>query len=1373
MASPGFFARGRSIAEKRAARFVISAALLLCVTSTTTTGQVTVLTDDFESGVFSTDWDSIGGSGTGVVFDAGNAAGGSDYYARIEGATGSDVGLGLTLDGLTPGSPFSTDWTATFDFRVDNTTNRQFNFQVSAGSATPTSGSATLNLRYEGGVWAAYDNSWNTIGGLGTIVPGQWNTMTISGFNWGSGVPGGSLYDISLTDHLSNNTTANNLNIFQLGNPDLDGASSLNFNDRWGNNPGYDLDNVTVMATPGVAPPTEVVITPTNPVAYSGIYPHMAVTNTHSEVGIGGIIKRGNDVYFMTYGPHIVTGGSDELYKVNLTSKEHTTYLEYPGNTDANRYTDTTLGIDVVGAAYIDNTDTIRYLPVSSPGDLRGRITGTSAHLTDPNKLYYMTMEEGLYEVDFSDLNNPVITTLRLDGNGSGGGGSKNLPGVHGKGLFTGQGHLYFTNNGAGEGFEGGLVEWDGAGDPELISSWTVVDDQSQYTEVTSRQGPIDMDPASTDAIWATGWDDESMFINTRDATSGTWTKFRMPKSSYTHGHPNGWYTEWPRIRDVGLADGYLMSHHGGMFLVPDTFSIQDPSDVKPINTHHKMVVDYVEDGTQIVFANNDASRFSNGLVQKANSNLMFIDKANIENYGGNPSGFGGVWLNDAVNSGANSDAFLINGYEQRVIHFEHENSGSVDFVVEVDINGDGTWTQHTVVSVEGTSGSGTGYGYYKLPENLDAQWVRFRPNSTVSSATVYLHASNGSKQTNTAQLQSIADVAAPQARSQGFLRSNDDGDFKLEFAADILDANGNITGTGYYRGQLNPTTAQLELVAVTDAAAEASVRSDAVTSQDFSVDAASVIVSDGGTNYRLPKGHASFDTATASGWRRGEREVVTERAVMNLHGTIYELPRNFTGGGIERIRPITTHNRDIFDFASWRGMLVLSGNNLSATEDGHYVETDDGNAGLWFGNVDDLWTFGAPRGEGGPWLNSAVSNGVASDPYLMTGYDQKILKLEHASGGDVEFTIQVDFLGTNQWEVFDTLTVGAGESLVYAFEEGYSAHWVRLISNTNTTASAQFLYLPDFELIDMSWDVDGSGSWTENDNWSFAAPNGSGWAATFGDAISTARTVTVGSTGQVTGLTFDNANGYLLSGAGSVEMVANGVGPYVEVTQGSHEVAVDLAITSNTTGSIATGATLNLSGGLHLGGNTLNLTGTGSIQVTDVTVSTDGSATVGGTASIAGGLDLTQTTEMVLGTSVNLLTSEGLTGEFDNALITGTELTAVANTRVAVLYEDSGTDGNADLDIVRLMATYQGDLNGDGIVGPADLTEMKLNWLSTDANWQQGDVNYDDNVGPADLTQLKLTWLSSLPPAPETVPEPSSLVLLGLGGVALMRRRR
>ena len=1024
--------------------------------------QVQVLSEDFQTGTQSVDWDLFDASVDSEFTPAIN------YFGHIQDAANGGAGVTLTnLDGL--GSPGASDFSISLDFRIDTveSNRRMFNLMVNGDSSSPTASGSAVNLRYYNDTWQAYNGSAWTGLALPTIAPNTWHSLTLTGSNWGTGVAGASQYDLTL----NGGSTLAGLQVFQ-NNADIKLARSVALTDRWdGATNGFDIDNLLIEATAAAAPPPNTTtIIPTAPVAYSGVYAHTAVTNGHNEAAVGALLNRNGKVWFVTYGPHVTTGGSDELYSVDLNTLEHKTWHDYPGNTDANRYTDNNLGVDFIGAAYIDHaTETVRYLPVTSPGagDAVGRFTGTAAHLTDPNKIYYMTMEEGLYEVDFSDLNSPVITTLRVDGNH---GGSRNLPGVHGKGLFTGQGHLFFTNNGNG----GSLVEWDGTGDPENLSAWTVVDNEN-YTEVTSRQGPVDMDPNSTDAIWATGWDDDSIFINTRDAATGQWTKLRMAKGSYTHERDHGWYTEWPRIRDVGLEGGYLFSHHGMMFLVPETFAADNYGGLTPLVTHHKMIVDYVEDGNRIVFAGNDATKFSNSLVPKANSNIFFLDKADLPSYGGTARGYGGVWVDDSVSANEYSDAFLITGFRDRVVHLDHNNNSAVNFTLEVDENGDGNWTTHTVVNVPGTAGPNGGYGYYILPEGVSAQWLRVKTDQAVSSATAYLHVGNTGRARDSAMTASLADPASPAARSQGIIRSRSGADFKLEYAADMLDANGNITGTGYYQAQLNPVTAALELVAVNDAAAEASVRNNAATSQDFGVDDASVFVDDDGTRYRLPKGHSAFDSATASGWRRGEREVVTERAVANIHGTFYEVPRNFTGGTFRRIVPITTHNLDIFDFASWRGMLVLSGVIDGGAVDGHYLESDDGQAGLWFGNVDDLYSFGTPVGEGGPWMETSIAADAASDPFLMAGYDHKVLELSHDSGGDVTFTIEVDFLGTGQWEVYGDLTVAPGETLEYIFEQGYSAHWVRLVSDTSTTATAQFTYsvLATFDPADLDADGD------------------------------------------------------------------------------------------------------------------------------------------------------------------------------------------------------------------------------------------------------------------------------------------------------------
>jgi hypothetical protein len=143
-------------------------------------------------------------------------------------------------------------------------------------------------------------------------------------------------------------------------------------------------------------------------------------------------------------------------------------------------------------------------------------------------------------------------------------------------------------------------------------------------------------------------------------------------------------------------------------------------------------------------------------------------------------------------------------------------------------------------------------------------------------------------------------------------------------------------------------------------------------------------------------------------------------------------------------------------DFCTWRGLLVISGTLKSAKKDTNYLTSGD--IGLWFGGIDDLWKFGKPIGKGGPWYNTAVKANAPSDPFLMTGYDKKKVELSHNANLDISFTIEVDVDHTN-WKTYQTISVPPGQTIIHEFPEGFSAHWVRLISDTNCLATAFFTY--------------------------------------------------------------------------------------------------------------------------------------------------------------------------------------------------------------------------------------------------------------------------------------------------------------------------
>ncbi|MEM7385595.1 MAG: discoidin domain-containing protein, partial [Verrucomicrobiota bacterium] len=184
-------------------------------------------------------------------------------------------------------------------------------------------------------------------------------------------------------------------------------------------------------------------------------------------------------------------------------------------------------------------------------------------------------------------------------------------------------------------------------------------------------------------------------------------------------------------------------------------------------------------------------------------------------------------------------------------------------------------------------------------------------------------------------------------------------------------------------------------------------------------------------------------------------REVDTERDLVNVHGTFYELPAR-NAQGLAKVRPIATHNLAIHDFCSHNGLLFLTGID-STTRSEHIFRSEDGRAAVWAGVVDDLWKLGKPRGQGGPWRNTKVNADQPSDPFLMTGYDRKQVQLSATE--EAVLTIEVDVDGTGLWIPYRRFDVKADTPVDHAFPEGFNAYWVRAVSDRSTTTSVVFTY--------------------------------------------------------------------------------------------------------------------------------------------------------------------------------------------------------------------------------------------------------------------------------------------------------------------------
>lgn len=193
-----------------------------------------------------------------------------------------------------------------------------------------------------------------------------------------------------------------------------------------------------------------------------------------------------------------------------------------------------------------------------------------------------------------------------------------------------------------------------------------------------------------------------------------------------------------------------------------------------------------------------------------------------------------------------------------------------------------------------------------------------------------------------------------------------------------------------------------------------------------------------------------------------------TERYLLDTMGMFYELSPLGWGGTTFGVRPISQHLRVVPDFASYRGLLVMGGNQVSSIFDNNII-TGQSQSGLWLGKTDDLWSWGKPQGWGSVWLDESVAAGSVSDPYLMTGFDHKTLHISAESNTTekLTFSVEVDPTGdamrTGKWRRLASVQVAYPDWFTaYVFPAGFSAHWVRVRADAKHDAmdvTAHFTY--------------------------------------------------------------------------------------------------------------------------------------------------------------------------------------------------------------------------------------------------------------------------------------------------------------------------
>ena len=343
-------------------------------------------------------------------------------------------------------------------------------------------------------------------------------------------------------------------------------------------------------------------------------------------------------------------------------------------------------------------------------------------------------------------------------------------------------------------------------------------------------------------------------------------------------------------------------------------------------------------------------------------------------------------------------------------------------------------------------------------------------------------------------------------------------------------------------------------------------------------------------------------------------------------------------------------------------------------------------------------------------------------------------------------------------------------------------------------------------------WNVNNAGNWSENANWFDGAPTGIGQSAIFGNAITSAQTVTVDGPKTISGLTFNNPNSYTLTGS-TITLSGAGATP-INVTQGSHMISAPLVVAGNTIATISAGSTLTLKSGINGTGNSsLTKAGTGTLKTSNIRLSTvvitegrvemlphgstSGSSRVSGLSiSTGAALDLADNdlivdyaSETPLETMQDLLRTGYNNGSWAGGGITSSAAQMIAADASNLHKTGLGIGDNATLRLASfagesidptsllLRYTYMGDSNLDGTVNAIDFNALATHFgATTEAEWTGGDFNYDGTVNTLDFGILASNFGmtgSFASVLPNLVPEPSAWMLLVLTSPGWVRRHR
>ncbi len=812
----------------------------------------------------------------------------------------------------------------------------------------------------------------------------------------------------------------------------------------------------------------------------SGIYPHLVFSNSGGECGTGAVVPFAGKLWAITYPPHAYFESDDKLYEIsqNLDIRVRP---ESVGGTNANRLLHKESEKLIIGPYVISPDSTVEVVPRKL---MPGRLTGTARHLSDPaNKVYMATMEEGLYELDLNSmkvgwiikdgnlkkdfdvpeslkkslLSGPADAPLKVS--------KSKLFGYHGKGLYTGQGRLFYSNNGVSHPKvaldptlkSGALAYWDG----RYGADWTPIIEK-QFTEITS-SGGIEGAPKDTSPLWALGWDYRSVILALIE--NGKCTYFRLPKGSHSYDGSHGWNTEWPRIREVGNPSVLLATMHGTFWNFPASFSLSNRKGISPRSNYLKVIGDFCAWNGHIVFGCDDTAKkefFNKRKIKSeglspfvSNSNLWFADYDQLDNLG-YALGEGAVWAHDSVKEGELSYPYLFSGYDKKALYLVNSASTPIRVAIEIDKNADGSWERVPGEIYVGANSSKSVFFGTEKPASPEAvlidasgEWIRLRALDSNADFSAHFSYSNFDRRSEDA-----SEIFSGLAKSGGqisahMLSCGTVGNPKLGllFFSGKGDSRKEL---GYYELDKN-----LNLSPMKEGKAAVILRKTMPEERGIKFTERGTEFEDGNEKIILPV-NPSYNSSSID-CPRFAREVATERDIFMAGGIIYELPALNAGGAV-KMRAISAADFAVADFCSYAGLMFLSGVIPEAIESdsNHIIKSSDSKVAVWAGSIDDLWKLGKPRGEGYAVKNMDMQEGDLSDRFFARGFDKKHITLSAKGKGRVAVEMDVD--GTGLWVLRSVEDFDSSKSITLdARENPYMIRFKALSDIKNFSAKLVF----------------------------------------------------------------------------------------------------------------------------------------------------------------------------------------------------------------------------------------------------------------------------------------------------------------------------